>query len=235
MSNNVKIVSRWGLISTPTSVEDADLLTQSSEWVSYADGILSEAADAVAKLVDDPALTRLGVQQRRAEIGRRTAEKIRAAVAARTDRLARQLNDAEKALLDPRLRRRIPDGWTPEDARAAEAEARVEFRKMTPELRESAYRAALRGDDRLTIRALELAPPTFALISPELEAKADEIYAQSVEPEKYAAMEEKRATLSHIDFAGDLAVQQLSRNIAGQPAEEPLDIVRETLGGDSDE
>lgn len=190
-------------------VEDEELAATA---VTFADGLearLVEVQKRVREIQRDmreaarwPHLARVAVEE---------AETLTAAVEVTLGPLRRRVEEAEAELLSPAFRHRLPDGVDRADWLAAEAETRRIVRDLDPLETVDLYLRAAREGDRQTVRALELAPTAFPLVTEEQLQQGAELFAGAVEPEKMAALAQARRTRDAVQVSGNRALAELQR------------------------
>jgi hypothetical protein len=73
--------------------------------------------------------------------------------------------------------------------------------------REDILEAAAASGDTLTLRAFDLAPPAFRLVSEEAISAAAALYAQKIDPEGYSVLEQQRSTLDMLKYNQNTAIR----------------------------
>jgi hypothetical protein len=197
--------------ATPDLTDEvlADALAKQADAVQLP---LTAARREAAELRASPALTPQGVALALPEVAQRAAARLKA-----TEATIRQLEtgvERSGAILSSALRHRLPDNVDAEDARWAEREARDKLAGMEPLVRESLYLDACQRCDVSAIRAFELTPSLFPMLSPDALQRGAETFARNRYPDEWQVREQQMLALSimRTNLAG--AVAQLS-SIAG--------------------
>lgn len=182
-------------------LEDPDLRELLADTADAMEEVLSGHQGALMALAENAHLTDEGKKVARRELSQKTAGSL-VTVKAVLDRLEAAVKQSEADLLNPHVRRRVPDGIDPDDARQMESESRTLLRELDHLDVEALYMAAAQDGDTITVRAIELAPPAFPLVGEAALEKGARAFAQQADPDGYALLQQQQAVLTSL--RGDL-------------------------------
>lgn len=205
----------------PDEVENPDLVAMTASVADSLEGELVGLSERLRKIGQDFRPEAQGRERER--VGAATAERITALLDATLAPIHRTVEAAEHELLSPGFRHAIPSGAAADDWRASEAEARGQIRALDPLERETLYIEAARRGDRQTLRAFELAPSAFPLVSEEKVAEAAELFAAAVAPDRYRALSEARTVRAFIE-GNVVRASEALRGLTGTVRVDPVAV-----------
>lgn len=215
-------LSRHGIVTGPF-----DDMIEQEEYRSLVTGqattlteMLESFEEEVARIDRDPHLSSEGRTAAKEELTERWKPKLRAALNVEaTEKLVRDIERREHSLFVRSNRLSLEDtDLDPEIAKEQVRETRALLRQKLQEEGGDLEvlmiaREAARNDDRVTLRAVEFAPPSFPLLPEEKLRAVQEIHAGERFPEHTEELREMRRALSVLQensLAGRDAIRKLT-------------------------
>lgn len=115
----------------------------------------------------------------------------------------------------------LPGQGPMERVEAQEREVRDLARAMKPHEVVDKYMKCCRNADTIAVRALENAPPSFPLLTPDQIAEGAELHAQARFPEEYENLLQARAAVDHTEWNVHRALAELN-----PPAPSPRELAQ---------
>jgi hypothetical protein len=219
MSNSIDFTRDLFVRSAP-GITDPALVKALSD---HADAVQT-AIDAVRRQVvdvrSDPALSPRGVQLKLPAVAASGAQRLIGTTAS-VKQLATGI-ERSSAIFSTARRHRLPPNVDIEESRASEREARDRLYSMDPLEVESLYFAACERGDTASVRAFELAPGMFKLVSAEAQARGAELYAKAAFPDEWNVLQEQKACLSLMDGNLNTATTALVKLCGSSGANDPI-------------
>lgn len=218
-----------GLVEGSLSgVEDEELTSLVEGQVSTLEETFAEIRHALAKIEDNRELTDEGKTVRRAQLVEEWRPRLRSALNLDAlGRLSRQIETKTRMMhqFSNRLDLEHLDVGE-EEAREMVRETRRLLRQKlaedggTLEVQRIVGQAAI-DDDIITLRAAELAPPSFPLLSDEVLEPIRARHAAEHFPEHAAELQQKRRTLARLQFNANEARERIKELTGEDPLSGP--------------
>lgn len=212
----MKLTPETLIVVHPSGLEDEELKEDTARLAGMVEERLVEARKEIETVRKDPRLTPQGKGGEALRVGEHAVESV-----ARICRLTRQGHEAEasklkKEILDARVRLKVPAGIDPDDARAAEAATRQLLLQMDETERQLTYERALDMGDAVTVRSMELLPPSVRPVT--VPDDAAERYAAAAFPEKWGRLESLRMAMDHASWCARWGGQLMTKLVGADEA-----------------
>lgn len=216
------LTARYLIPLQPVDVDDPDLLSAAETFANEVEATLLDFEAERQRIRRDRGLTDEpeGRPARIHAAAQKAAQQLQLLAEVRIPKLQKAVEQGG-AYLSETYRHRLPETVNADDWRASEREARERLAEMDDFKRETLYLEAARRGDRQTVRAVELAPNAFPLVSDGTKAKAAELFAAATWPKEWRLREQQQNTLTTMQFALNTGATALGKMVR-QPLEDPV-------------
>lgn len=186
--------------------QEEHLRTARAKAADHLEAVLVSFDEAAREIQTDRRLTLKGQREETERLAQRADALLRGEVEPIL-KAVRQAVERAEPILTAQHRHRLPDGMDRAGVAQMEGEIRTRALGMTPTQRAEMYTAACKANDVLTVRALELAPPSFGLLDADTVAEGAELHAAARAPREFQSLQERRATLAAMEADYNRAVR----------------------------